>query len=70
MADDSSDRAKKRAGHALSETRKTYEDAQSASKSTFRIEGVEDETAMDEVKGNRPRETPDKRTRKKRPGEN
>jgi hypothetical protein len=42
--------AKKKAGRALDATRKIEEEAISAAKSTFRIESVEGEDLMDEVK--------------------
>ena len=67
MADDPQKRAKKKAGHALDVTRETYEEARSAGQSTFRIEGVEDEKAMNEVKINHPKVNPDKRNRHKGP---
>jgi hypothetical protein len=50
MPDNPTERAKKKAGMTLDATRKTEEDAISAAKSTFRMEGVEGEGLMDEVK--------------------
>ena len=50
MPDNPTERAKKKAGMALDAKRKTEEEVNSAAKSTFRMEGVEGEGLMDEVK--------------------
>jgi len=47
---DPTERAKKKAVRALDATRSLEEEAISAAKSTFRLEGVEGEGLMDEVK--------------------
>jgi hypothetical protein len=54
------ERTKKQAGRALDATRKTEEEALSAAKSTFRLERVEGEWLMDEVKiaGSKPSSNP------------